>query len=97
MTLLAEYLPDPAVGTTLIVIQTTNLMYIVPMTLSSYFIYTRVDNDLGALRPERVLLATVVALRCALEIGLINATWTALFKDDAVRESLCSPPYQVSR
>lgn len=82
MTLLAGYLPDPqvAVATTSILIQTTSLMYTVPMALSSS-VSTRVGNELGACRPQRARLATLVALGCALVIGFINVTWTALFKD----------------
>lgn len=50
--LLAGYLPNPqvAVATTAILIQTTSLMYTVPMALSSS-VSTRVGNELGACRP----------------------------------------------
>eukprot|EP01018_Ginkgo_biloba_P012997 Gb_20431 [translate_table: standard] len=82
MTLLAGYLPDPkvAVATTAILIQTTSLMYTVPMALSSS-VSTRVGNELGASRPERARIATLVALGCAVIMGLINVTWTAILKD----------------
>lgn len=82
MTLLAGYLPNPqvAVATTAILIQTTSLMYTVPMALSSS-VSTRVGNELGACRPDRARLATLVALGCAVVMGLINVTWTALLRD----------------
>eukprot|EP01018_Ginkgo_biloba_P018202 Gb_27110 [translate_table: standard] len=83
MTLLAGYLPDPEVpvATTAILIQTTSLMYTVPMALSSS-VSTRVGNELGACRPAKARLATLVALGCAVVIALISLTWTTLLKDE---------------
>eukprot|EP00253_Pinus_taeda_P032983 PITA_32983 len=83
MTLLAGYLPNPqeAVATTAILIQTTSLMYTLPMALSSSA-STRVGNELGACRPERARLATIVALGCSIFIAFIGLTWTTLLKDE---------------
>eukprot|EP00253_Pinus_taeda_P001069 PITA_01069 len=82
MILLAGYLPNPesSVATTAILIQTTSLMYTVPLALNSS-VSTRVGNELGACRPAKAKLATFVALGCALIIALINVTWTAVLRD----------------
>eukprot|EP01018_Ginkgo_biloba_P008210 Gb_25645 [translate_table: standard] len=82
MTLLAGYLPNPevAVATTAILIQTTSLMYTVPLALSSS-VSTRVGNELGASRPAKAKLATLVALGCAVVIALVNVIWTTILRD----------------
>ncbi|XP_073305035.1 protein DETOXIFICATION 54 [Primulina huaijiensis] len=82
VTVLAGYLPDPklAVAATGIIIQTTSLMYTVPMALAGC-ISARVGNELGAGRPYKAKLAAVVALACAFAIGFINVIWTTVFKE----------------
>ncbi|GLJ10825.1 hypothetical protein SUGI_0135930 [Cryptomeria japonica] len=81
MTLLAGYLnnPEVTVATAAIVIQTTSLMYTVPMALGSS-VSTRVGNELGAFKPSRAKLATFVALGCAVFIALVSVTWTTFLR-----------------
>lgn len=66
MILLSGYLYEPrvALATSAIVIQTTSLMYTLPSALSAS-ISTRVGNELGAGRPHKARLATVVAISLA--------------------------------
>ncbi|PKA47958.1 MATE efflux family protein 5 [Apostasia shenzhenica] len=82
MTVLAGYLPNPttAVAATAILIQTTSLMYTVPMSLAAC-VSTRVGNELGAGRPRRARMAATVALGCAVVIGFVNVIWTTAFKE----------------
>ncbi|CAN6314533.1 unnamed protein product [Urochloa humidicola] len=78
VTVLAGYLPNPAaaVGAAGVLIQTTSLMYTVPMALGAC-VSTRVGNELGAGKPRRARMAAMVALWCALAIGAIHVIWTA--------------------
>jgi len=55
-------------------------MYTVPLALSSS-VSTRVGNELGACRPAKAKLATLVALGCAVVIALISVTWTSVLRD----------------
>lgn len=82
LTLLAGYLPNPkvSVASTAILIQTTSLMYTVPLGLNAC-ISTRVGNELGANRPERARLATFVALGVAFVVALIHLTWTSILRN----------------
>lgn len=66
MILLSGYLykPQVALATSAIVIQTTSLMYTLPSALSAS-ISTKVGNELGAGRPHKARLATVVAIALA--------------------------------
>lgn len=82
ITVMAGYLPNPkvTVATTAILIQTTSLMYTVPMALAAC-VSTRVGNELGAGKPQRAKLAAMVALGCAFMIGLLNVTWTAVLRE----------------
>lgn len=82
LTLFAGYLPNPevSVATAAILIQTTSLMYTVPLALSSS-VSTRVGNELGACKPAKAKLATLVALGCAVVIALISVTWTSVLRD----------------
>ncbi|URE21764.1 Multidrug and toxin extrusion protein [Musa troglodytarum] len=86
MTVLAGYLPDPtaAVGATAVLIQTTSLMYTVPMALAAC-VSTRVGNELGAGRPKRAKMAALVALGCAVVIGVIHVVWTSIFREQWAR------------
>lgn len=82
VTVLAGYLPNPtiAVAATGILIQTTSLMYTVPMALAGC-VSARVGNELGAGRPYKAKLAAMVALGCAFVIGVINVIWTVILKE----------------
>ncbi|CAD6215366.1 unnamed protein product [Miscanthus lutarioriparius] len=77
VTVLAGYLPNPAaaVGAAGVLIQTTSLMYTVPMALAAC-VSTRVGNELGAGKPRRARMAALVALWCALAIGAVHVAWT---------------------
>ncbi|KAF5735407.1 hypothetical protein HS088_TW15G00909 [Tripterygium wilfordii] len=82
VTVLAGYLPNPklAVAATGILIQTTSMMYTVPMALAGC-VSARVGNELGAGKPYKAKLAAMVALSCAFLIGIINVTWTVILRD----------------
>lgn len=82
MTILAGYLHNPqvALATSALVIQTTSLMYTLPMALSSS-VSTRVGNELGAGRPEKARLATVVAIGLALLVSLFGLLGTTLGRE----------------
>ncbi|KAK7315429.1 hypothetical protein VNO77_33976 [Canavalia gladiata] len=79
VTVMAGYLPSPtlAVAATGILIQTTSMMYTVPMALAGC-VSARVGNELGAGKPYKAKLAAMVALGCAFVIGFINVTWTVI-------------------
>ncbi|CAO2834739.1 unnamed protein product [Amaranthus hypochondriacus] len=81
VTVLSGYLPNPkvAVAATGIMIQTTSLMYTVPMALAGC-VSARVGNELGAGKPYKARLAAMVALACAFLIGIINVIWTVIFR-----------------
>ncbi|KAF8769130.1 hypothetical protein HU200_006893 [Digitaria exilis] len=78
VTVLAGYLPNPAaaVGAAGVLIQTTSLMYTVPMALGAC-VSTRVGNELGAGKPRRARMAAMVALACALAVGVFHLAWTS--------------------
>ncbi|KAJ4849522.1 Protein DETOXIFICATION 54 [Turnera subulata] len=82
VTVLAGYLPNPtlAVAATGILIQTTSMMYTVPMALAGC-VSARVGNELGAGKPYKAKLAAMVALGCAFVIGIINVTWTVILRE----------------
>lgn len=82
VTVLSGYLPNPkvAVAATGIMIQTTSLMYTVPMALAGC-VSARVGNELGAWKPYKARLAARVALGCAFVIGVINVIWTVIFRE----------------
>ncbi|KAK4805104.1 hypothetical protein SAY86_004921 [Trapa natans] len=82
ITVMAGYLPDPttAVAATGVLIQTTSMMYTVPMALAGC-VSARVGNELGAGNPHRAKLGAVVALACAFVIGAVNVMWTSLLKE----------------
>ncbi|XP_071711575.1 protein DETOXIFICATION 54-like [Rutidosis leptorrhynchoides] len=82
VTVIAGYLEDPkmAVAGTGVLIQTTSLMYTVPMALAGC-VSARVGNELGAGRPNKAKLAALVALSCAFVVGFINVIWTIIFRD----------------
>ncbi|KAL8217767.1 hypothetical protein R6Q57_021140 [Mikania cordata] len=82
VTVLAGYLANPrlAVAGTGILIQTTSMMYTVPMALAGC-VSARVGNELGAGRPNKAKLAALVALACAFVVGVMNVIWTIIFRD----------------
>ncbi|KAJ6889815.1 mate efflux family protein 1 [Populus alba x Populus x berolinensis] len=82
MTILAGYLHNPqaALATSAIIIQTTSLMYTLPTSLSAS-VSTRVGNELGAGRPQKARLATVVAIGLALLSSLLGLLWTTLGRE----------------
>ncbi|KAL8162842.1 hypothetical protein V2J09_014331 [Rumex salicifolius] len=82
MTLLAGYLKNPQVtlATSAIVIQTTSLMYTIPTALSAS-VSSRVGNELGAGRPHRARLATIVAISLALLSSVFGILWTTLGRE----------------
>ncbi|KAK7271009.1 hypothetical protein RJT34_26586 [Clitoria ternatea] len=81
VTVMSGYLPTPtlAVAATGILIQTTSMMYTVPMALAGC-VSARVGNELGAGKPYKAKLAAMVALGCAFVIGFINVTWTVILR-----------------
>ncbi|KAG9443915.1 hypothetical protein H6P81_015255 [Aristolochia fimbriata] len=91
MTVAAGYLAEPRVtlAASAIVIQTTSLMYTLPMALGSAA-STRVGLELGAGRPDRARLATAVSMGAAAAVsaaGLLLTTlgrggWSRVFTDD---------------
>lgn len=83
MTILAGYLPNPqvAVAATAILIQTTSLMYTIPMSLGSS-VSTRVGNELGANRPEKARTASWVSLASAFVVAVMSVIWTTLFRHE---------------
>ncbi|KAG6752287.1 protein DETOXIFICATION 54-like [Populus alba x Populus x berolinensis] len=82
VTILAGYLPNPtlAVAATGILIQTTSMMYTVPMALAGC-VSARVGNELGAGKPYKAKLAAMVALGCAFVIAILNVTWTVFLRE----------------
>ncbi|CAI0374645.1 unnamed protein product [Linum tenue] len=82
VTVMAGYLPDPtlAVAATGILIQTTSMMYTLPMALAGC-VSARVGNELGAGNPDKAKLAATVALGCAFVIGVINVLWTVILRE----------------
>ncbi|VVA94972.1 unnamed protein product [Arabis nemorensis] len=82
VTVMGGYLENPklAVAATGILIQTTSLMYTVPMALAGC-VSARVGNELGAGRPYKARLAANVALACAFVIGALNVAWTVVLKE----------------
>lgn len=82
MTILAGYLYNPrvALATAGIVIQTTSLLYTIPTALS-VAVSTRVGNDLGAGRPERARVSTVVSIGAALAGSVVGLVWTTVGRE----------------
>ncbi|KAL9229088.1 hypothetical protein vseg_004599 [Gypsophila vaccaria] len=82
VTVLSGYLDHPKVdvAATGVLIQTTSLMYTVPMALAGC-VSARVGNELGAGKPYKARLAAMVALGCAFLIGIVNVIWTVIFRD----------------
>ncbi|KAM7266742.1 hypothetical protein ACFE04_004639 [Oxalis oulophora] len=79
---LAGYLSNPtvAVAATGIIIQTTSMMYTVPMALAGC-VSARVGNYLGADEPCKAKLAGTVTLASAFVVGTVSVTWTIIFRE----------------
>ncbi|KAJ6813598.1 protein DETOXIFICATION 48-like [Iris pallida] len=81
--------PKATVASMGILIQTTSLVYVFPSALS-LGVSTRVGNELGANRPARARVATMVSLACAVVVGLaamafttsVRHRWGRLFTSD---------------
>ncbi|KAL6224798.1 hypothetical protein ACLB2K_003653 [Fragaria x ananassa] len=84
-----------AVATMGILIQMTALIYQFPISLNQA-VSTRVGNELGADMPKRALMASVVALACAIFTGIISMSfmigmrnvWGRMFTSDPAIISL---------
>lgn len=68
-----------AVATMGILIQTTSLVYIFPSSLS-LAVSTRIGNELGANRPHKARIAMLVALFCAVVVGILAMTFTTTMR-----------------
>ncbi|XP_030528495.1 protein DETOXIFICATION 48 [Rhodamnia argentea] len=82
--------PRATVASMGILIQTTSLVYVFPSALS-LGVSTRVGNELGARRPAQARISSIVALVCAVGLGLgamlfttlVRHQWGRLFTGDA--------------
>ncbi|KAF0889305.1 hypothetical protein E2562_022855 [Oryza meyeriana var. granulata] len=79
MTIAAGYLRDPhtSLAAAGIIIQTTSLLYTIPITLSSA-VSARVANELGAGRPRSAHISFMVAMGLAMVGSCAGLTWTTL-------------------
>ncbi|BFG31634.1 hypothetical protein CerSpe_179090 [Prunus speciosa] len=81
--------PQATVASMGILIQTTSLIYIFPSSLS-FGVSTRVGNELGANRPERAKLATIVGLSYSFILGFsallfavtVRNIWASMYTQD---------------
>ncbi|ONI06948.1 hypothetical protein PRUPE_5G091200 [Prunus persica] len=82
--------PQATVASMGILIQTTGLIYIFPSSLS-FGVSTRVGNELGANRPERAKLATIVGLSYSFILGFsallfavtVRNIWASMYTQDS--------------
>lgn len=82
--------PQAAVASMGVLIQTTALIYIFPSSLS-FGVSTRVGNKLGAGKPEKAKLATVVGFSLGFILGFtalcftitVRNSWAKLFTEDS--------------
>ncbi|KAI5328821.1 PREDICTED: DETOXIFICATION [Prunus dulcis] len=82
--------PQATVASMGILIQTTGLIYIFPSSLS-FGVSTRVGNELGANRPERAQLATIVGLSYSFILGFsallfavtVRNIWASMYTQDS--------------
>lgn len=82
MTMASGYLGNPGVtlATSAIVIQTTSLMYTLPVTLSAT-VSARVGNELGAGQPGLARAAAMVAMGLAVFGSFLGLLWTILGRE----------------
>lgn len=71
--------PKAAIASMGILIQTTSLVYVFPSSLS-LGVSTRVGNELGANRPSKARISMIVALFCAVALGLMAMLFTTLMR-----------------
>ncbi|XP_057510079.1 protein DETOXIFICATION 49-like [Actinidia eriantha] len=89
--------PRATVASMGVLIQTTALIYIFPSSLSSS-VSTRVGNELGANRPQRAKLASIIGLSTSFILGLfalffavmVRNIWAKMFTQDLEIISLTS-------
>ena len=89
--------PRATVASMGVLIQTTALIYIFPSSLSSS-VSTRVGNELGANRPQRAKLASIIGLSTSFILGLfalffavmVRNIWAKMFTQDVEIISLTS-------
>ncbi|KAL3532540.1 hypothetical protein ACH5RR_006061 [Cinchona calisaya] len=91
MIVLCGLLVDPkaTVASMGVLIQTTSLLYIFPSSLS-FAVSTRVGNELGANRPEKARVSSMVSIFIACLMGLsamafatsLKDLWARMFTDD---------------
>lgn len=82
--------PQATVASMGILIQTTGLIYIFPSSLS-FGVSTRVGNELGANRPKRAKLATIVGLSYSFILGFsallfavtVRNIWASMYTQDS--------------
>ncbi|XP_043710627.1 protein DETOXIFICATION 55 [Telopea speciosissima] len=79
LTVMAGYLGKPRVtlATSAIVIQTTSLMYTLPMALAAS-VSTRVGNELGAGNPRKARLASHVSMGLAIVASMVGLIWNTI-------------------
>ncbi|XP_042517194.1 protein DETOXIFICATION 55 [Macadamia integrifolia] len=82
LTVMAGYLGKPRVtlATSAIVIQTTSLMYTLPMALSAS-VSTRVGNELGAGNPRKARLASHVAMGLSIVASMVGLLWNTIGRE----------------
>ncbi|KAK3031267.1 hypothetical protein RJ639_035567 [Escallonia herrerae] len=71
--------PKATIASMGILIQTTSLVYVFPSALS-LGVSTRVGNELGANRPAKARISTIVSLVCAVGLGLAAMLFTVLMR-----------------
>ncbi|XP_058081354.1 protein DETOXIFICATION 48 [Magnolia sinica] len=71
--------PKATIASMGILIQTTSLVYVFPSALS-LGVSTRVGNELGANRPAKARIATIVSMACAIALGLVAMLFAVLMR-----------------
>lgn len=71
--------PKSTIASMGILIQTTSLVYVFPSALS-LGVSTRVGNELGANRPGRARVSTVVSMSCSAMLGIAAMMFTTLMR-----------------
>lgn len=81
MIMLCGFLANPkaTIASMGILIQTTSLVYVFPSALS-LGVSTRVGNELGANRPRRARVSTIVSMSCAAMLGIAAMAFTTLMR-----------------
>ncbi|KAL6995209.1 Protein DETOXIFICATION 48 [Sarracenia purpurea var. burkii] len=71
--------PKATIASMGILIQTTSLVYVFPSALS-LGVSTRIGNELGANRPAKARISTIVSLACAAALGFAAMLFTTLMR-----------------